>query len=103
MSFATERLARLTREGDNRTPIWTRDGQRLTYSSIRGDARQLFWQPADGSGAPEPLVSGDMSLVPGAWSADGKVLVYTDGNTGPTGSQLSALSLDGESQSLSRC
>jgi serine/threonine protein kinase len=94
--LSTERLARLTRAGDNRTPIWTRDGQRLTYSSMRGDTRQLFWQPADGSGEPEPLVSGDMSLVPGSWSADGRVLVYTDGGTGPAGSHLSALSLDGE-------
>ena len=95
--LSTEKLARLTREGDNRTPIWTRDGQRLTYSSMRGDAPELLWQPADGSGAPERLVSGDISLVPGSWSADGRVLVYTDGGTGPSDSRhIFALSRDGE-------
>jgi Tol biopolymer transport system component len=94
--LSSERLARLTRAGDNRTPIWTRDGQRLTYSSKRGDAWQLFWQPADGSGQPEPLVSGQMLLVPGSWSTDDRVLVYTDGGTGPAGSDMFALSRDGE-------
>lgn len=97
--FATERLTPVTREGDNRTPLWSRDGQRLTYSSMRGNAWQLFWQPADGSGAPERLVAGEFSLVPGSWSADGRVLVYTDGDTGPAGSHIFALPLDGERKS----
>jgi Tol biopolymer transport system component len=98
-------LGRLTRAGDNRAPIWTRDGQRVTYSSsssststatTRDDARQLVWQPADASRAPERLVSGGRSLVPGAWSADGQVLVYTDGGTGPAGTGIFALPWNGD-------
>jgi serine/threonine protein kinase/Tol biopolymer transport system component len=104
--LASGALARLTRDGDNRTPIWTRDGQRLTYSSslitststtsTRTDARLLVTQPADRSGGPEPLVSGGISLVPGSWSADGRVLVYTDGGTDPKGLHMLALHRDGE-------
>ena len=87
--LATGTLARLTRDGDNRAPIWTRDGQHVTYSSsssststpsTRGDARRLVLQSVDGR-APEGLISGGISLVPGTWSANGHVLVYTDGST----------------------
>jgi serine/threonine-protein kinase len=92
----TEALARVTRHGDNRTPAWTRDGQRLIYTSMRGDEGQLFSQPADGSGAPERLVSGGILLAPGTWSADGRAFVYVDGNTGPAGTQMFVLTTDGE-------
>jgi Tol biopolymer transport system component len=92
--IVTEGLARLTREGDNRTPAWTRDGQRLIYASMGGDGGQLFSQPADGSGAPERLVSGGSLLAPGTWSADGRVFVYVDGHTGPAGSYLLVLPTD---------
>jgi serine/threonine-protein kinase len=103
--LATGTLGRLTRAGDNRAPIWTRDGQRVTYSSsssststasTRDDARQLVWQPVDASRAPERIVSGGRSLVPGAWSADGHVLVYTDGGTGPAGTGIFALPWNGD-------
>jgi eukaryotic-like serine/threonine-protein kinase len=106
--LASGTLGRLTRAGDNRAPIWTRDGQRVTYSSssfsssststpsTRDDARQLVWQSVDSSRAPERLVSGGISLVPGTWSADGHVLVYTDGGTGPAGTGIFALPWDGD-------
>jgi serine/threonine-protein kinase len=100
--LATGTLARLTRDGENRAPIWTRDGRRVTYSSsssstpgpsIRDNGRQLVWQSVD-SPVPERLVSGGISLAPGTWSADGRVLVYTDGGTSPEGSGIFALPLD---------
>ncbi len=105
--IATASFARLTRVGDNRSPIWTRDGQRVTYSSssmsssststslTSDDARRLISQPVDSSGAPERLASGNLSLAPGSWSADDNVLVYTDGGTAPTGTGVFAVQLDG--------
>ena len=40
-------------------PLWTPDGQRLTFASNGGgpaeSPRVLFWMPADGSGTAEPL------------------------------------------------
>jgi Tol biopolymer transport system component len=102
--LAAGSLTRVTRDGDNHTPIWTRDGQHLTYSSssstsmssTRDDARQLVWQPVDSSRPPERLVSGGLSLRPGTWSADGRVLVYTNGGTGPAGGGVFVLPRDGE-------
>ena len=96
--IVTEGLARLTREGDNRTPAWTRDGQRLIYASMGGDGGQLFSQPADGSGTPERLVSGGSLLAPGTWSADGRVFIYIDGHTGPgpASNHMFVLGMDGE-------
>ena len=94
--FATQRLARLTRKGDNRTPVWGRDGQRLIYASMDGDEGRLFSQPADGSGDPEQLVSGGSLVAPGAWSADGRLFIYVDGNTGPEASHMFVLSAEGE-------
>ena len=93
---------RLTRDGDNRAPIWTRDGQRVVYSSsssstspssLGNDARRLVLQSWNG-GAPARLVSGGISLVPGTWSIDGRVLVYTDGGTAPVGTGIFAWALD---------
>jgi hypothetical protein len=72
--LATGMVARLTRDGDNRAPIWTPDGQRVTYSSSSSststsstgnDARRLVMQSVDG-GAPEQLVSGGISSMGGA-------------------------------------
>lgn len=94
--IATDGLSRLTRDGDNRTPVWTRDGRRLIYASMGGDGGQLFLQPADGSGAPERLVSGGSLLAPGTSSADGRVFIYVDGHTGPAGSHMLVLPMDGE-------
>ena len=92
--LATEKLARVTREGNNWAPIWTRDGQRLAFTSTRGGSRELFWQSSDGGSAADRLVGGDLQLSPGGWSADGKVLVYSDGGTGPQGASMFLVSTD---------
>jgi serine/threonine-protein kinase len=69
---------RLTFEGNNLSPLWTSDGRRIAYSSERSGKLELFWQPADGSGAPEPLLSSDVDLAPGAWSSGGDLLAYVE-------------------------
>jgi serine/threonine-protein kinase len=58
-------------------PIWTPDGQRLTFTSERsGDAPNLFWKRADGSGEVERLVVSEQDQWPCSWSPDGKVLIF---------------------------
>ena len=60
-----ETLTRLTFEGDNNYPIWTPDGRQVTFGSARaGDRRNLFWKPADGSGAAERLTTSEHSQIP---------------------------------------
>ncbi len=58
-------------------PIWTPDGQRLTFSSERGgDAPNLFWQLADGSEEADRLTVSELPQFPCSWSPDGKVLAF---------------------------
>ena len=73
-----ETLERLTDEGTvNQTPVWTPDGARIAFSSLRdGGTGQLYWQPADGSGRAEPLLATDFRTIPGSWSPDGQTLAF---------------------------
>jgi serine/threonine-protein kinase len=61
----------------NGGPVWTPDGKRIAYSSNRDGPLRTFWQLADGGGAPEPLMSGEIDL-PFSFSPDGKILATVD-------------------------
>ncbi len=76
--FARSTLTRVTFEADNFAAIWTPDGERLTFSSNRSGPCQIYWRAADGTGPDERIVGGDYDLVPGSWSADGAVLIFTE-------------------------
>ncbi len=71
-------LTRATAEADNFAPIWTPDGSRLTFSSNRTGPCQIYWRAVDGTGLDERLVGGDFDLVPGSWSSDGALLLFTE-------------------------
>ena len=80
-----DNFTRLTYEaGSNVVPIWTPDGQRVTYSSNRAGPYNLFCKPAFGSGAEEQLTSSEFIEFPSSWSPDGEVLIYSQNhpNTG---------------------
>ena len=68
-------LSRLTKEGRNARAIWTPDGKRIAYgAATRGD-ENVFWRPADGSGAADRLTTCECLSAPAAWSPDGETLV----------------------------
>ncbi|HEY6945406.1 MAG TPA: protein kinase [Candidatus Acidoferrum sp.] len=69
-------LARLTFENDNRDPLWTPDGKRVVYTSLRNGVYGLYWRPADGSGPEEQLLSGKNIIYASSWSPDGHNLAY---------------------------
>jgi serine/threonine protein kinase len=71
-------LTRFTFEGRNHIPIWTSDGQRLTFSSARKGHPNLFWKMADGSGIAEQLLTSKQHQDPGSWSPDGKIMAYAE-------------------------
>ena len=55
-------------------PMWSGDGQRVLFIVGGGESQQLFWQAADGSGAPELLVG--EARAPESWSMTAQVLTY---------------------------
>jgi serine/threonine-protein kinase len=61
----------------DQSPVWTGDGLRLIYFSLREGPQGLFWQPANGNGAAERLGTG----IPSGMTPDGKyVILYLDAN-----------------------
>jgi len=72
-------LRRLTFGGHSRYPVWSRDGQRVTFQSDREGAPALFWQRADGAGPAERLTTPepDTAHVPASWSPKDDTLLFT--------------------------
>jgi serine/threonine protein kinase/Tol biopolymer transport system component len=71
-------LRRLTFGGRNRFPIWSADGQRVTFQSDRDGDLGIFWQRADGTGSPERLTTAlaGTSHVPESWSPAGDHMLF---------------------------
>ena len=71
-------IQRLTVDGNNFRPLWTPDGERITFASDRNGSISLYWQNADGSGVAEQLTTAEEGTAhwPEAWSPDGRTLVY---------------------------
>jgi serine/threonine protein kinase len=70
--------SRLTFEGNNQAPIWSPDGQWITFQSDRDGRGGLFRQRADGSGSAERLTTSEpmQAHFPYSWSPDGKTLTF---------------------------
>ena len=68
---------RATFEGDNFAPIWMPDGSGLTFSSNRNGPCQIFWLKM-ATAEVSTIVGSDHDLVPGSWSPDGEVLLFTE-------------------------
>jgi Tol biopolymer transport system component len=66
---------RLTFDGFNVVPVWTPDGSRIAFSSLRTDGSLTgFWTAADGSGSPEPfdvVATEYYSFLPTSFSPEG--------------------------------
>ena len=71
-------LTRLTFAGEaNSFPVWTPDGQRITYSSVDKDgANNLWWIRADGAGDTQRLTESKSPQFARSWHPDGKVLAF---------------------------
>jgi serine/threonine-protein kinase len=71
-------IRRLTQDGNNTRPVWTRDGKSIVYGSDREKPYGIFLQAADGSGLPQRLTSAEEGVqhYPESWSPDGRVLSF---------------------------
>ena len=66
----------LTREaGDNHSPLWSRDGEALTFASSRTGLQHVFSLRARSAEVSGPLLGGDLR-TPGSWSPDGRRLAF---------------------------
>jgi serine/threonine-protein kinase len=69
-------LTRVTTAGRGVAPVWTPDGERLTYAVAAKGPDNVFSVRADGAGTPEPIVKHPANLVPTAWTPDGRRLLF---------------------------
>lgn len=77
-------------------PLWAPDGKSITFKAPLGDPFNLYRIPADGTGAPERLTTGETITWPGAWSPDGRVLAFVVLGPGPGNSGIRLLKLEGD-------
>jgi Tol biopolymer transport system component len=86
-----------TTSGVDNVPIWTPDGERVVFASLRdGTGRfSFFAQSADGTGAAEKLLTspGVGNFKPYTWSPDGARLVFDYGQ--PARLDIGVLEMDG--------
>jgi serine/threonine protein kinase len=77
-SGATE-LRRLTNGGNNRFPVWSRDGEYVAFQSDRDGNPGIFQQKFDGTGSAERLTAADgkRSHIPEDWSPTKDLLAFT--------------------------
>ena len=77
-NFSREQLSRLTSAGTNAWPIWTPDGKKIVFPSIRGNSPDLnIYIKTFGSNMPSQLLlESDDTQQPKAWSSDGSILLY---------------------------
>lgn len=89
-----------TNPAQNRSPLWTPDGQRIIFTSTRAGHAELFWRPADGTGRDERLFARStesLDVLASAWSADGKQLLFSE--VSPSGqSAISQLAIERPSE-----
>jgi len=61
---------------DNSMPIWSPDGSRIVFGSLRNGKWGLYQKSANGTGSEELLIESDLPKMPMSWSPDGKFIVY---------------------------
>jgi serine/threonine-protein kinase len=79
LEVATGKPSRLTFDrSDESNPVWTADGQRITFTSTRDGAPNLYWQRADGTGGVQRLTTSRHAQTAGSWHPNGKVLAFQE-------------------------
>ena len=93
--YGETQILQLTQGANNSRPIWTPDGESLTFASTRDGSMSLYVQRADGAGSASRLTTADERDFhwPGSWSPDG-ILAFTVTSVARTYADIWTLSLD---------
>ena len=88
--------SRLTfQPGEDTAPVWSPDGTRLVFQSIRDGKGSLRVTRVGGTSVDEPLLEGSAGLfTPSDWSPDGRQILYTFVDVGVN--DLWAVPVDGD-------
>jgi Tol biopolymer transport system component len=76
-------------------PVWSPDGGRIAFSSVRSGIFELYWKISSGAGQEERLLESRALNIPLDWSRDGRFLVYYQSG-GKTRGDLWLLPMTGE-------
>jgi dipeptidyl aminopeptidase/acylaminoacyl peptidase len=57
-------------------PVWSHDGKSIVFMSRHEGSANLYRVPADGSGPPVRVVSGERTKIPVSWSVRGVLAYY---------------------------
>lgn len=80
---------------DNSSPVWSSDGSRIAFASLRAGRWGLYQKPSSGTGPEELLFESSTPKAPSGYSPDGKSLLFE--NVDPkTGQDLWVLPLAGD-------
>ncbi len=74
--FARGTISNLAGAGHSSTPVWTPDGERITFGGGTRGPNNLHWIRADGGGASEPIVQSARNFEAAGWTPDGSELLY---------------------------
>jgi dipeptidyl aminopeptidase/acylaminoacyl peptidase len=97
--LSRNRTSRLTfqAEHENASPVWSPDGSRIAFGSIRGGKPGVYVKASDNTGEEELLheVSNSRFATPHSWSPDGTFVLFGVAST-DTGRDLWTVAVTGE-------
>jgi serine/threonine protein kinase len=87
------RLTHTSGRSITRLPLWSHDGARIAFESVRSSSVTLSALPPGGDSVEEALVESQTTKIPNDWSPDGRFLIYYI-PAANTGTDLWVLPLD---------